>query len=96
MVDFIDQHREAYGVESICSQLAITPSTYYRVIDLNVHPEKRSVRARNDESLSDRILTIWENNYRVYGYRKIWHSLLRDGCNVARCTVARLMNNLEI
>lgn len=96
MVDFIDQHREAYGVESICSQLPIAPSTYYRAVDLNTHPEKRSKRAKNDESLCDRILTVWESNYCVYGYRKIWHSLLRDGFNVARCTVARLMNALEI
>ena len=96
MVDFIDEHREAYGVVSICSQLPIAPSTYYRTVDLNAHPEKRSQRAKNDESLSDRIQDIWESNYRVYGYRKIWHSLLREGCDVARCTVARLMNTLEI
>ena len=96
MVDFIDQHREAYGVESICSQLPIAPSTYYRTVDLNRDPEKRSKRAKTDESLSNRIQDIWEANYRVYGYRKIWHSLRREGCDVARCTVARLMNTLEI
>jgi len=50
MVDFINEHREAYGVETICSQLLIAPSTYYRVVDLNEHPEKRSNRAKNDES----------------------------------------------
>jgi putative transposase len=96
MVDFINEHREAYGVESICSELPIAPSTYYRAVDLNAHPEKRSKRAKADEVLSDRILDVWESNYRVYGYRKIWHTLLREGCEVARCTVARLMNNLEI
>ena len=96
MVDFIDEHREAYGVESICSQLPIAPSTYYRAVDLNEHPDKRSDRARSDESLSDRILEVWKKNYSVYGYQKIWHSLLRDGFEVARCTVARLMNDLEI
>lgn len=96
MVDFIDEHREAYGVESICNQLPIAPSTYYRTVDLNTHPEKRSERAKTDETLSDRIQEVWEANYQVYGYRKIWHSLLREGCDVARCTVARLMNTLEI
>ncbi len=96
MVDFIDEHREAYGVEPICRELPIAPSTYYRAVDLNTHPEKRSKRAKTDESLSDRIREIWEANYRVYGYRKIWHSLLRDGHDVARCTVARLMNSLKI
>ena len=59
MVDFINEHREAYGVESICSQLPIAPSTYYRAVDLIEHPEKRSERAKNDESLSKRILTVW-------------------------------------
>jgi len=89
MVDFIDEHRELYGVESICKELPIAPSIYKR-------PEKRSERAKNDESLSEAIRTIWEDNYRVYGYRKIWHALLCDGIEVARCTVARLMKRLEI
>ena len=96
MVDFIDEHREAYGVESICNELPIAPPTYYRAVDLNAHPEKQLKRAKSDESLSERILDFWESNCRVYGYRKIWHSLLRQGCDVARCTVARLMNNLKI
>lgn len=96
MLDFIDEHREAYGVESICSQLPIAPSTYYKSVELNAHPDKRSKRAKTDESLSKRILEIWEANYRVYGNRKIWRALLREGWDVARCTVARLMNTLEI
>jgi len=96
MVDFIDEHRDLYGVESICRELPIAPSTYYRTVDLNQHPEKRSERAKSDEIMSENILTIWEENYRVYGYRKIWHTLLRNGVDVARCTVARLMKHLEI
>jgi putative transposase len=96
MVDFIDEHRDLYGVESICKELPIAPSTYYRTVDLSKHPEKRSDRAKTDETLSQTILDIWEDNYRVYGYRKIWHALLRDGVDVARCTVARLMKCLEI
>ena len=96
MVDFIDEHRDLYGVESICKELPIAPSTYYRTVDLNKHPEKRSERAKTDEALSETILNIWENNYRAYGYRKIWHVMRRNGVEVARCTVARLMKRLEI
>ena len=96
MVDFIDEHREVYGVEPICKELPIAPSTYYRAVDLNSHPEKRSDRAKNDEALSEHILKTWKENYSVYGYRKIWRSLLRGGHEVARCTVARLMKSLEI
>ena len=96
MVDFIDEHRETHGVEPICKELPIAPSTYYRTVDLNRYPEKRSDRAKADETLSEQIFTVWEENYRVYGYRKIWHSLRRNGYEVARCTVARLMKNLEI
>jgi len=76
--------------------LPIAPSTYYRVVDHIKNPEKRSERAKNDDNLSDQIKAVWENNYQVYGYRKIWYSLLRDGVEVARGTVARLMNTLEI
>jgi len=96
MVDFINEHREAYGVESICSQLPIAPSTYYRAIDHEKHPHKRSERVKSDEALAPIIEQIFNDNYRVYGYRKIWHSLRREGHNVARCTVARLMNALGI
>ena len=96
MVDFTNKHRAAYRVESICSELPIAPSTYYISVDLNAHPRKRSYRATNDESLSEQIIGFWEKNYQVYGYRQIWHSLLRDKYAVARCTVARLMNALGI
>ena len=96
MVDFIDEHREAYGVESIFNELPIAPSTNYIAVDLNAHPEKRSDRAKNDESLSEQIMGVWEKNYQFYGYRKLWHFVLRNKCNVARCTVARLMYELGI
>lgn len=96
MVEFIDQHRQSYGVESICAQLPIAPSTYYQSLAYRENPEKRSTRARRDERLSEEIRRVWETNYSVYGYRKVWRQLLREGFNVARCTVSRLMKRMGI
>ena len=91
MVDFINEQRDDHGVESICSELPIAPSTYYRAMNLQKHPEKRSERAKSDEILSVQIRDVWNRNFQVYGYRKIWHALYREGIDVARCTVERLM-----
>ena len=96
MVDFINEQRDEHGVESICNELPIAPSTYYHAMNLQKHPEKRSERAKSDEILSDQIRDVWNRNFQVYGYRKIWHALYRDGIDVARCTVERLMKKLEI
>jgi len=91
MVDYIDQHKAEHGVESICSVLPIAPSTYYDHKMKQVEPEKRSDRAKRDEALVVDIRRIWEENFRVYGVRKVWHQLKREGADVARCTVERLM-----
>lgn len=96
MVEFIDQHRQNYGVESICAQLPIAPSTYYQSLVCRDKPEKRSARARRDEKLCQEIRRVWEANYSVYGYRKIWRQLLREGFSVARCTVNRLMKKMGL
>ena len=96
MVDFIDRYRQVFGVESICRQLPIAPSTYYEVLACRENPEKRSTRAKRDEKLCQEIRRVWEANYAVYGYRKIWRQLLREGFSVARCTVARLMKKMGI
>lgn len=96
MVDFINEQRDEHGVESICNELPIAPSTYYRAMNLQEHPEKRSERAKSDEILSGQIRDVWDRNFQVYGYRKIWHALYREGIDVARCTVERLMKKLEI
>jgi len=96
MVEFIDQHRQAYGVESICPQLPIAPSTYYQSLACREKPTIRSARAQRDEQLSEQIRRVWESNYSVYGYRKIWRQLLREGFKVARCTVARLMKKIGL
>lgn len=91
MKAFIDEHRDAHGVEPICRVLQIAPSTYREHAARQRDPGRRPIRAARDESLSQQIRRIWEDNFRVYGVRKVWHQLKREGLEVARCTVARLM-----
>ena len=91
MVTFIDEHREACGVESICRQLPIAPSVYYEHKARERDPAKRSKRAVRDAALRDDIERVWKNNFGVYGARKVWRQLLRKGVEVARCAVERLM-----
>ncbi len=96
MVSFVDSHREAYGVESICKELPIAPSTYYEQKMLKREPERRSERSRRDAALRLTIDRVWRGNFSVYGVRKMWHALLRGDEKVARCTVARLMRQLGL
>jgi putative transposase len=91
MVSFIDSHRREYGVEPICKELPIAPSTYYEHKAQERDPERRSERAKRDELLCGKIQTAWEENEAAYGYRKMWWELRRRGEDVARCTVERLM-----
>jgi putative transposase len=84
MVDFIDAHRHAHGVEPICSVLPIAPSTYYDHLARRIDPARRSDRARRDEVLRPEIRRVFEENWRVYGARKIWRQLRREGFDVAR------------
>jgi len=96
MVHFIDDHRNAYGVEPICKVLPIAPSTYYAYKAREADPALRSARAPRDQELCMEIQRVWEANFRVYGIRKVWRQLNREGISVARCTVARLMRELGI
>lgn len=91
MVTFIDQHRREHGVESICQQLPIAPSTYFAHKARQAEPAKQSLRHQRDQSLRIDIRRIWEDNYQVYGARKVWRQLNREQISVARCTVERLM-----
>lgn len=93
---FIDDHRNAYGVEPICKVLPIAPSTYYAYKAREADPALRSARAQRDQELCMEIQRVWEANFRVYGIRKVWRQLNREGISVARCTVARLMRELRI
>ena len=87
----MDEHRESFGVEPICEQLPIAPSTYYEYKRRQREPERCSVRSRRDAELSEVIGRVHEENYGVYGARKVWRQLHRQGVRVARCTVERLM-----
>jgi transposase InsO family protein len=95
-VAFIDDHREEYGVEPICRVLPIAPSTYYAHKALEADPKRRSARAKRDEWLRGEILRVWEANFEVYGVRKVWRQLTREGITVARCTVERLMGEMGL
>jgi len=96
MVAFIDAHREVHGVESICTLLPIAPSTYFRHKAEQRDPRKRSVRAQHDEVLRAIIRRIWEANHRVYGPRKVWKQMGREGLHEARCRVRRLMRDMGL
>jgi putative transposase len=96
MVAFIDHHREAYGVESICAVLPIAPSTYFRHRAARADLRRRSPRARRDEELKAHIRRIWTEHFQVYGPRKVWRQLKREGITVARCTVRRLMKAMGL
>jgi putative transposase len=91
MVAFIGDHRGDHGIEPICAVLPIAPSTYYEQKARQADPERRPARARRDVVLSVDILRVWQENRGVYGVRKVWRQLCREGIVAARCTVARLM-----
>ena len=96
MVRFIDQHRDSYGVEPICAVLPIAPSTYFLRKTQQQDATKRSARARRDDDLRVAIQRIWDENHQVYGPKKVWKELHRQGVRVARCTVARLMRAMGL
>jgi putative transposase len=96
MVAFIDRHRAALGVESICRTLQFAPSAYYERKRQSASPESRSLRRKMDEALRTAIRRVWEDNFRVYGTRKVWRQLRREGFDVARCTIERLMREMGL
>ena len=96
MIAFIDDHRAVHGVEPICRELPIAPSTYHAHVVRRADPSKASARARRDSLLRGHVRRVWEENFRVYGVRKVWRQLGREGIAVARCTVARLMRQMGL
>ena len=96
MGSFIDDHREGYGVEPICAVLPIAPSTYYEYKARERDPTRLPERARRDGVLSEEIRRVWRENRRIYGARKVWRQLNREGIPVARCTVERLMRRMGV
>ena len=96
MVAFIDEHRDAYGVEPICDVLPIAPSTYYEHRARVEDPDRRPAREKRDEQLRPQIQRVWNDNHAVYGADKVWHQLGREKIDVARCTVERLMRDMGL
>ena len=96
MIAFIDDHREAYGVEPICRVLPIAPSSYYEHAARSRDPERLPDRAKRDAILSQHVRRVFEENFGVYGIRKVWRQMNREGIAVARCTVARLMRGMGL
>ena len=96
MASFIDEHREEHGVEPICQQLPIAPSTYYEQKAREADPSRLSERAVRDAELREQIERVWKENFGVYGARKAWRQLVREEVPVARCTVERLMRQMGL
>ena len=96
MIAFTDDHRQTYGVEPICRVLPIAPSTYHAHAARRADPSRLPDRVRRDADLKVEIRRVFEENFRVYGVRKVWRQLRREGFSAARCTVARLMRDMGL
>ena len=96
MIGFIDDYRGAYGVEPICRVLKIAPSTYHAHDARRRRPDTAPPRVQRDAALRVEIRRVFDENFQVYGVRKVWRQLVREGEDVARCTVARLMRGMGL
>ncbi len=96
MTSFIDTHRQAHGVEPICAVLPIAPSTYYEHKARQADPARLPARSKRDGFLRPEIQRVWDDNFQVYGARKVWRQLNREEIEVARCTVERLMRDMGL
>ncbi|MCK1610524.1 MULTISPECIES: IS3 family transposase [unclassified Bradyrhizobium] len=96
MIAFIEDHRGAHGVEPICKVLPIAPSTYHSHVAKRRDPARLSARARQDAALKIEVRRVFYQNFGVYGVRKVWRQLKREGFDVARCTVTRLMRDMGL
>ena len=96
MIAFIDDQRQTHGIEPICKVLPIAPSTYHAHAAKRADHRKLSARAQRDGVLKSEVRRVFEENFHVYGTRKVWRQLKREGKDVARCTVARLMKAMGL
>lgn len=96
MIEFIDENRDKYGIEPICKVLPIAPATYYEHRARRLDPDRLPPRRKRDEKLREEILRVWRENFSVYGAKKVWQQLNREGVAVARCTIERLMRQLGL
>ena len=95
-MSFIDDHREELGIEPICRELAVAPSSYHEHAVRLADPGRRPARARRDDEISEAVKRVHENSFGLYGARKVWHQMRREGTKVARCTVERLMRAMGL
>lgn len=93
---FVDEHREEFGVEPICTALQFAPSAYRRHAARQRDPSLISQRAQRDAELKPQIQRVWDSNMQVYGADKVWKQLNREGVRVARCTIERLMGSMGL
>lgn len=93
---FIDANREELGIEPICRELAIAPSSYHEHAARLANPDKHSSRARRDDVIRQQIRGVHDASFGLYGSRKVWHQLRREGTKVAKCTVERLMRAMGL
>ena len=96
MIAFIDDNRADHGVEPICTVLPIAPSTYHKHVAQRLDPLRLSARARRDVALKPEIARVFAENFAVYGVRKVWRQMRREGFTIARCTVERLMRDMGL
>lgn len=96
MVAFVDRHRDEFGVESICAVLPIAPSVYYEHKAREGDPDRRPARVKQDVIDRGRIRRVWQDNRCVYGAKKVYRQLRREGIPIARCTVERLMRQMGL
>lgn len=96
MIAFIEEHPDAVWIEPICEHLPIAPYTFYDHITKRADPDLPSARAKRDMALRPEIERVWEQNYEVEGFRKVWRQMCREGFDIARCTLARLMKDLGL
>ncbi len=96
MISFIDEHRSVLGAEPICRLLPIAPSTYYEIVAKRTDVGRLSARARRDIAMKVEIRRVFNENFQVYGVRRVWRQLQREGYDIARCTIARLMRMMEL
>ncbi len=96
MITFIDDNRASHGVEPICNALPIAPSTYHKHVAQRRDPTRLSARAQRDMALKPEVARVFAGNFAVYGVRKVWRQMTREGFGIARCTVERLMHDMGL
>ena len=95
-MSFIDDHREELGIEPICRELAVAPSSYHEHAARLVDPQRRPARGRRDDEIKAQITRVHAASFGLYGTRKVWHQLRREGTKVAKCTIERLMRAMGL